>query len=81
MKITVKLFARARDLVGAESVELDLPDGANVGKLRSALGERCPELRPLASSLLVAVANDYADDQTRIEPDDELACFPPVSGG
>lgn len=81
MKLTVKLFARARDLAGAESVQIYVPESARVNDLRTALTERFPNLRPLIPSLLIAVGTEYADDQTPITPESEVACFPPVSGG
>ncbi len=81
MTIAVRLFARARDLAGAERIELDLPDGADVARLRSALREQVPALGPLSSQLLVAVGNQYARDDTPLRPGDDIACFPPVSGG
>lgn len=81
MKLEVKLFARARDLAGAESVTVELPETASVADLRLALGKQCPALRPLISSLLVAVGTDYAEENTPLEPSAEIACFPPVSGG
>jgi len=79
--VNVKLFARARDLVGTEQVELELPAGARVGDVRTKLCERFPELSPLSNHLLIAMGNNYADDDTPLDPAQELACFPPVSGG
>ena len=38
MKITVQLFARARDLAGAERVELDLPASARIADVRQSNG-------------------------------------------
>ena len=81
MKIQVRLFARARDLAGGESVELELGDNPRVADLRTALLEQCPALEPLARSLLIAVDNDYASNDRLLEPSAEIACFPPVSGG
>ncbi len=81
MKVTVKLFARAKDLAGKETVEVDVPDSACVADLRSALVETVPAMAPLVSSLLIAIGNDYADDATPLTADSNLACFPPVSGG
>ena len=81
MNVTVKLFARARDLAGTENVTLELPESSRVSDLRTALCERCPNLRPIAASLLVSVGNDYAGDDVMIRPNEEIACFPPVSGG
>ncbi len=81
MKFEVRLFARARDAAGADRVFLDLPETSRVSDLRTALVSQCPALAPLASRLLVAVGNDYADEETVLDPRAEVACFPPVSGG
>lgn len=81
MEVTVKLFARARDLAGAEEVTLTLPPQATVGDLRRSLSDSTPSLEPIAAHLLVAIGNDYADDSTPIPVDAVVACFPPVSGG
>jgi len=81
MSLTVQLFARARDLAGASSTELQLAPGATVADLLTVLTERHPALAPLRRSLLVAVNNDYVTPETVIPEDAEIACFPPVSGG
>ena len=81
MKTVLKLFARARDLAGSPSLELDLPDTATAADLRAALGEQVPALQPLLSSLLIAIGNDYAAPTTRVAGRSDLAVFPPVSGG
>lgn len=79
--LTVKLFAKARDLIGSPTVQLPWSDGQVVAHLKQILGEQYPALVPLIPRLLVAVNNDYAADSTAITQTDEVACFPPVSGG
>ena len=81
MKTVVKLFARARDLVGASTVELDLSESATVADLRAALGEQYPNLRPLAANLLVSVGTNYATPTSVVGGRKDVACFTPVSGG
>ena len=81
MQISVKLFARAKDLAGTDTLHLDLPDTARVADLKHTLAERCPNLIPLLPSLLVALNNNYAQDTTPLSASAEIACFPPVSGG
>ena len=81
MTVRVRLFARARDLAGAERVRVELPESARVSDLRAALAEQVPGLQPLVGSLLVAIGTDYADDAAAVTPNAEIACFPPVSGG
>ncbi len=79
--LAVKLFARARDLAGSPIVELPWSDGETVAALKQRLTEQYPDLKPLAPRLLVAVNNNYADDDCVVKTTDEVACFPPVSGG
>ncbi len=77
----VLLFARARDLVGADAVEIDLPAGATVAELRRVLAERYPGLSPLLARCAVAVDNEFANDDLPLSPTAVVALLPPVSGG
>jgi sulfur-carrier protein len=77
----VLLFARLRDLAGADAIEIALPAGATVGELRRALAAAHPKLANLLDHCAVAVANEFASDQTVIRPDQAVALLPPVSGG
>jgi len=81
MKVSVMLFARARDLAGAPLLELDLPTPVQVGQLRQQLGIAAPQLQPLLPHLLIAVNERYAGDDQWIEAESVVACFPPASGG
>lgn len=81
MNVRVRLFARARDLAGAEFVEVSLSEPALVSDLRRELLARHPALTPLGPTLLVAIDNQYARDDAVVGPTSDVACFPPVSGG
>jgi sulfur-carrier protein len=81
MQINVKLFAAARELAGGESIEIELPGEATVAELRQSLMERLPPARELLARSLFAIDCDYATDGTRLKPNAEVACIPPVSGG
>ena len=81
MQLTVRLYARARDLAGSETVSVELSDNASVADLRSALESQHPGLSQIAPHLLVAVGTDYADDARPLDTAEEVSCFPPVSGG
>ena len=81
MKLSVLLFAAAREVVGKEAVELDLPDVATVAFAKSDLLRAYPALAARAESLLWAVNNEYAPDTRVLHATDVVACFPPVSGG
>ena len=81
MNLQLRLFAKARDLVGQEFVELELGPVASIRDLKSVLEQEYPQLSPLMPGLLFAVGTDYAGDDVRLTDNCEVACFPPVSGG
>jgi molybdopterin synthase sulfur carrier subunit len=84
MKITVRYFAMLRERAGCDAEELAWPDAEpTVARLRALLAERTPGLAaPLASgSVLVAVNREYAGPATALRDGDEVAFFPPVTGG
>jgi molybdopterin converting factor subunit 1 len=75
----VLLFARAKDLVGADRVEV--ADAATVGEVRRRLSERYPKLASLLEKSAFAVDDEFAEDATLIPRGAEVALLPPVSGG
>lgn len=81
MQITIRFFARAKDLAGTGTFALGLPDASTVQDAKALLIERYPELRPLWPTMLIAVDGDFATNETVLRESSELACFPPVSGG
>ena len=81
MELQVGLFARFRDEAGTESVTIQLPAGSEVRALRRCLAEFLPQLAGLLQRSAIAVNGEFAGDDTRLAPGDELAVIPPVSGG
>ena len=81
MKVSVRLFAVARQLAQTDVVEIELQEGATVADVRAILAQRLPALGAVLPRMLVAVDSDYAVDETMIRPGAEVACIPPVSGG
>ena len=81
MKISVRLFARAKEIAGSERVFVELAENGSVADLKASLAGAFPALAPLVPHLLVAVGTEYAADGDRLPVDCEIACFPPVSGG
>jgi molybdopterin converting factor subunit 1 len=81
MNLSVRLFARARDLAGTPSLAVELPDGATVADLRRRLAEVCPALASLLERSALAVNDEFAADSVILSPAAEIALLPPVSGG
>jgi molybdopterin synthase catalytic subunit len=81
VKIRVLFFGAARDVVDASSLELSLDAPATVSSAFRKLVEKFSQLERFGRSLLFAVNQEYATPETRLQENDELAVFPPVSGG
>jgi molybdopterin converting factor subunit 1 len=81
MTLHVRLFARAKDLAGAERLAVELADGATVAELRRRLAEVCPALAALLPRCALAVDDEFAEDALRLTGAAEVAVLPPVSGG
>ncbi|MDP1797950.1 MAG: MoaD/ThiS family protein [Planctomycetaceae bacterium] len=58
-----------------------IPHGSTVAQLRLRLSETHPALNTIAAHLFVAIDGDYAADEMELANGDEVAFFPPVSGG
>jgi molybdopterin synthase catalytic subunit len=77
MEVTVRLFAILRERAGTRELTLELPEGARVSDALAQLREVAPPELPL----VMAVNREYAPEDQVLDPGDELALIPPVSGG
>ncbi|MCC2615548.1 molybdopterin converting factor subunit 1 [Aestuariibacter halophilus] len=80
--IKVLFFAQLKDVLGTGQLEIDEPinDVAALRRTLQARGELWSEYLS-AQRALVAVNQTIAHEDTRIGPNDEVAFFPPVTGG
>lgn len=81
MELEIRLFATLKDRAGRERVQVEVADPATVALVKSALAAAYPALAPAVDSALVAVNREFAFDDSPVTVGDELALFPPVSGG
>ena len=77
----IKLFGITKELVGKAEIELpETVEIKTVGELKNWLFSQFPDIGGL-NSLAVAVDHDYAEDHELLNPNQEVALIPPVSGG
>jgi len=81
ISVRVLFFGGAKDITGTSSIELSVSSPASLADAKTLLIERFPGLERFGRSLLFAVNQEYADPNRAIDSHDELAVFPPVSGG
>lgn len=80
MEVNILLFGITKDLVGKQKIKLQLSSKTTVADFKKVLQEQYPELIEL-NSIAIAVNSEYADDRHMLNPNDEIALIPPVSGG
>jgi molybdopterin converting factor subunit 1 len=81
MLVTVRLFARLRELAGTSELRQELPEGANARTAWESLVRECPALAEYEHAISCAVNEEYARLATPLNDGDEIAFLPPVSGG
>jgi molybdopterin converting factor subunit 1 len=79
--VTVRLFARLRDVAGAAELPRQLPERATARDAWDALAREFPGLASYGSAVSCAVNESYARFTTELHDGDEVAFLPPVSGG
>ena len=81
IRVRVLFFGSARDVVSENPMEISLDSPATVASAFEHLASRFPDLKRFGRSLLFAVNQEYAKRDNKLEDNDEMAVFPPVSGG
>ena len=83
MKIRVRYFASLREALGPDE-RVELPAGGTAAAARDLLlarGGRHAEVLARGRAVRCAVNQTMADENTPLADGDELAFFPPVTGG
>jgi molybdopterin converting factor subunit 1 len=80
MKVRLLLFARYAELAGAPTLEVDAVGALSLGDLWDAVRAKVPALAG-ESTPMMAVDQVYAARDRIVRPGQEVAFFPPVSGG
>jgi len=81
MRVTVRLFARLRDIAGASELAREVAPGATVKSIWRGLTSEFPPLAEYERSISSALNADYARMDAEVHDGDEVAFLPPVSGG
>ena len=77
MTIKVRFFASLREQVGRGEMDLNAGSAATVAEVWSLAGAGLP----YPSNTLAAVNMEYAQTDAAVKDGDEVAFFPPVTGG
>jgi len=81
MSIRILFFATIADVTGRREMELEAPAHADVASIYARLAQQFPGLESRRTSVLCAVNFEFARPDSPVRDGDEVAFFPPVSGG
>ena len=81
MQLTIRLFARLREIAGHAELAREAADNATAHTLWETLCREFPDLAKYRTVVSCAVNQEYASFDTLLEDGDEVAFLPPVSGG
>jgi len=81
VRVTIRLFARLREIAGNGELVLDLAAPATIGAVWAELASRYGDLAPYGASVSAARNLEYVRMDTAVSEGDEIAFLPPVSGG
>lgn len=76
----IRCFGIAKDITSQAFITIDEQLPSNVEGLKLWLEKNYPQFKSL-NKCMIAVNQEYADDNTPISTSDEIAIIPPVSGG
>jgi molybdopterin converting factor subunit 1 len=81
VRVRLLLFGAAREAAGEDAHELEVRAPATAASVFEEVLKRYPALSRFGRSLLVAINEEYATPDAPVRAGDEIAIFPPVSGG
>lgn len=81
MQVNVRLFATLRQIAGWRERTFEVGEESTLGELLTLITQVQPELNLTQRVTYAAINEEYATSQSILKAGDQVAIFPPVSGG
>ena len=81
MKLRVRYFASIREFTGLREEDVDVPNETTAEELKWRVIGMHSSLKGQEGNVLVAINGSFVEPKRILTPGDEVALFPPVSGG
>ncbi len=79
--VKVLFFARHREQMGMAECLLPISTACTLAELKQNISQLYPQFTSLRQPIMAAINQDFAADDQLIQQGDEVAFFPPVTGG
>ena len=81
MRLRLRYFASIREFTGISEEQLEVPEGSTAETLKQRVQVLHNALKGQEGNILVAVNGSFVEPKRVLKQGDEVALFPPVSGG
>ncbi len=81
MQVQVQFFSNLKELAGASTHLIEIPQGSRVADLLEVIYARAPALRAWDKSILIGAGVEFVERDYALRPNEDIAIMPPVQGG
>jgi molybdopterin converting factor small subunit len=81
MQVQVQFFSNLKELAGASTRLIEIPQGSRVADLLDVIYARAPALRAWDKSILIGAGVEFVERDYALRPNEDIAIMPPVQGG
>ena len=81
MQTKVKLFYHLKERAGTSEVQLEVPDGATIGMVKSTLERQYPQLRTHLDNVMILMNEQIVLEEDTVKDNSMISFLTPVGGG
>ncbi len=81
MTVKVLFFAKLREKMGIKEIDIELNQSVTLEQFEALLTKQYPNFADLPQPVFVSVNQEFAQSEQMVSAGDEVAFFPPVTGG
>jgi len=81
LKVKILYFSSIKDKIKKREEILEIPENTTVYQLVKILEKKYPDISDPLHTVMIAVNEEYVDNETELKEGDIIAIIPPVSGG
>ena len=81
MQVQVQFFSNLKELAGASTRLIEIPQGSRVSDLLDVIYAGAPALRAWDKSILIGAGVEFVERDYALRPNEDIAIMPPVQGG